>query len=130
MQNRYNLADRRAEAVLDYCEHRGIGFIPWSPLAEGRSLAAPGGPIAQAAERHQASARQIALAWLLARSPVMLPIPGTGSIAHLEQNVASVSIPLQRHEFDAIDAASGGPGGSADAQRPSRDDTPAGGGDP
>ncbi len=74
MQNRFNLADRASEEVLDYCEREGIGFIPWFPLAAGR-LAEPGGVAAEIAEAHGASTGQVALAWLLARSPVMLPIP-------------------------------------------------------
>lgn len=109
VQNRYNLADATAEDVLDYCEQHGIGFIPWSPLDAG-NLAAPGSPVANAAARHEATSGQIALAWLLHRSPVMLPIPGTGSIAHLEQNVHSASIMLTQHEFDEINTATTSPG--------------------
>jgi pyridoxine 4-dehydrogenase len=93
VQNRYNLADRSSEDVLAECERLGIGFIPWWPLAAG-SLAEPGGPVAEIAERHDATAAQVALAWLLQRSAVMLPIPGTGSVDHLEDNVAAASLEL------------------------------------
>jgi pyridoxine 4-dehydrogenase len=93
VQNRYNLADRSSEDVLAECERLEIGFIPWWPLAAG-SLAEPGGPVAEIAERHDAAAAQVALAWLLARSPVMLPIPGTGSLEHLEENVAAAQLEL------------------------------------
>ena len=87
VQNLYNLANRQSEDVLDHCEAHGIGFIPWFPLAAGK-LADPGGPLATAAERHGVSPGAVALAWLLHRSPVMLPIPGTGKVAHLEENMA------------------------------------------
>ena len=93
VQNLYNLADRSSEDVLDYCEEQGIGFIPWFPLASG-SLARPGSVLDSIAKRHGASPSQIALAWLLKRSPVMLPIPGTGKVNHLEENVAAVVIKL------------------------------------
>ena len=106
VQNLYNLTNRKAEDVLEYCEEQGIGFIPWFPLAAG-DLAKPGGPVAQAAERHGATAGQIALAWLLHRSPVMLPIPGTGSVAHLEENVAAAELQLGADELAAIEAAAG-----------------------
>ena len=88
VQNLYNLANRKSQDVLEYSEAEGIGFIPWFPLATG-DLAAPGGPLAQAAERLHAKPSQVALAWLLHRSPVMLPIPGTSKVAHLEENVAA-----------------------------------------
>src|SRR5439155_18554581 len=97
VQNRYNLEDRAAEDVLDACEERGIGFIPWFPLATG-SLARQGGPLDGIAERYDASPSQIALAWLLARSPVVLPIPGTGSVEHLEENLAAAQIELSEDE--------------------------------
>ena len=87
VQNLYNLANRKSEDVLDYCEAEGIGFIPWFPLATG-DLAQPGGPLARAAERLNATPSQVALAWLLHRSPVMLPIPGTSRVKHLEENTA------------------------------------------
>ena len=102
VQNLYNLSNRGAEDVLDYCEQQGIGFIPWFPLAAGK-LAQPGGPVAEAARAHDATPGQIALAWLLHRSPVMLPIPGTGSVAHLEENVAAAGIELTQEEIDALD---------------------------
>jgi len=104
VQNLYNLTNRGAEDVLDYCEEQGIGFIPWFPLAAGK-LARPGGAVAEAARAHDATPGQIALAWLLHRSPVMLPIPGTGSVAHLEENVAAAGIELTAEEIEAIAAA-------------------------
>lgn len=97
VQNRYNLVDRGSEAVLDYCERQGIGFIPWFPLAAGE-LAQPGGRLERIARQHGASAGQVALAWLLQRSPVMLPIPGTSNVAHLEQNVAAAGLRLSAQE--------------------------------
>jgi pyridoxine 4-dehydrogenase len=106
VQNRYNLADRDHEDVLDYCEREGIGFIPWFPLAAGK-LAAPGGPVADAAEAHDASPGQIALAWLLARSPVVLPIPGTASVAHLEENMGALEVELSDEEMERLNAAAG-----------------------
>jgi pyridoxine 4-dehydrogenase len=106
VQNLYNLANRQSEDVLDYCTEQGIGFIPWFPLAAGR-LAEPGGPVAEAAERHDATPGQVALAWLLARSPVMLPIPGTGSVEHLEENAAATDLHLDEDELEAIAAAAG-----------------------
>jgi len=93
VQNEYNLANRKSEAVLDYCEAEGIGFIPWFPLAAG-SLAKPGSVLDGIARRHAVSPSQIALAWLLKRSPVMLPIPGTGKVKHLEENVRAADIAL------------------------------------
>ena len=105
VQNRYNLEDRASEDVLAACEERGIGFIPWFPLATG-SLARPGGPLDEIAERHDATPSQIALAWLLARSPVMLPIPGTGSVEHLEENVAAAQVELSDDEVEEIGIAS------------------------
>lgn len=104
VQNFYNLINRRSEDVLDYCEVQGIGFIPWYPLADGK-LAQPGSILDMVARAHDASPSQIALAWLLKRSPVMLPIPGTSKVAHLEQNVAASSIVLAEDEFAALDAA-------------------------
>jgi pyridoxine 4-dehydrogenase len=98
VQNRYNLTDRGSEDVLDFCEREGIGFIPWFPLATG-DLARPGGSLGEIAARHDASPGQVALAWLLWRSPVMLPIPGTSSIEHLEENVAAASLELDEEEF-------------------------------
>ena len=98
VQNRYNLTDRDSEDVLDFCEREGIGFIPWFPLATG-DLARPGGPLDGIATRYGASPGQVALAWLLWRSPVMLPIPGTSSVEHLEENVAAASLELDEEEF-------------------------------
>jgi pyridoxine 4-dehydrogenase len=107
VQNRYNLDDRRSEDVLDACEEAGIGFIPWFPLATGR-LAEPGGALDRIASEHEATPAQVALAWLLARSPVMLPIPGTSSVAHFEEDVAAARIELSPDEVDAIGSASQG----------------------
>ncbi|MBX6390447.1 MAG: aldo/keto reductase [Frankia sp.] len=104
VQNRYNLADRASEEVLDYCEREGLGFIPWFPVATGR-LARPGGPLDAAAKAHGATPAQLALAWLLRRSPVMLPIPGTKSVAHIEENVAAAGITLSDEEYRALEAA-------------------------
>jgi pyridoxine 4-dehydrogenase len=104
VQNRYNLLDRHSEAVLDACEAAGIGFIPWFPLATG-DLARSGGPLDELARAHDATPGQLAIAWLLARSPVMLPIPGTASIAHLEENVAAGELTLEPSEFDRLAAA-------------------------
>jgi aryl-alcohol dehydrogenase-like predicted oxidoreductase len=106
VQNRYNLADRASEDVLDACTQRGIGFIPWFPLATGR-LAQPGGPLDDVARAHDATPSQIALAWLLGRSPMMLPIPGTSKVAHLEENLAAAQVRLDDAEVKALeDAAS------------------------
>jgi pyridoxine 4-dehydrogenase len=102
VQNRYNLVDRTSEAVLDYCEKHDIGFIPWFPLAAG-DLAKPGSLLDKIAQAHKAEPSQIALAWILKRSPVMLPIPGTSKVGHLEENVATVSITLSDEEFKALD---------------------------
>lgn len=102
VQNRYNLTDREHEDVLDACERDGIGFIPWFPLATG-DLARPGSRLDQIARAHDAAPAQIALAWLLKRSPVMLPIPGTSSVAHLEENMAAARIELSDDEFNEID---------------------------
>ncbi|QNI06570.1 oxidoreductase [Mycobacterium kubicae] len=104
VQNMYNLASRGAEKLVDAATEQGIGFIPWFPLAAG-PLAAPDGPLHQIAENHDASPSQLALAWLLKRSPVMLPIPGTSSVKHLEENVAAAEITLSDEEFDTIAAA-------------------------
>jgi pyridoxine 4-dehydrogenase len=103
VQNLFNLVTRQSELVLEYCELHGIGFIPWYPLAAG-SLAAPGGPLAKLAARLGATAPQVALAWALRRSPVMLPIPGTSSLEHLEENTAAVGIELSARDFSEIDA--------------------------
>ncbi len=102
VQNRYNLVDRGSEDVLEHCEANGIGFIPWFPLAAG-NLAKPGSLLDGIAKRHKAAPGQIALAWVLRRSKVMLPIPGTSKVAHLEENVAAVNIVLSDEEFSALD---------------------------
>ncbi|MBZ4394118.1 aldo/keto reductase [Myxococcus sp. AS-1-15] len=107
VQNRYNLTDRVHEKVLAYCEQEQLGFIPWFPLATG-GLAKPGGALDAAARKHQASPAQIALAWLLARSPVMLPIPGTSSVKHLEENLAGAELSLSKDELAAVDAQASG----------------------
>jgi pyridoxine 4-dehydrogenase len=102
VQNRYNLVTRGSEDVLLYCERRGIGFIPWFPLAAG-DLARPGSLLDTVAKRHGATPGQIALAWVLKRSTVMLPIPGTSKVSHLEENVAAVNVELSDEEFAALD---------------------------
>jgi aryl-alcohol dehydrogenase-like predicted oxidoreductase len=102
VQNRYNLADRGSDPVLDSCAKEGIGFIPWYPLAAG-DLAKPGSALAGLAAKHGATPSQLALAWLLKRSPVMLPIPGTSKVAHLEENIAAASIRLSDDEFRTLD---------------------------
>lgn len=101
VQNLYNLTNRSSEPVLDHCEKHGIGFIPWFPLAAG-NLARPGSPLDAIAHQHKASPGQIALAWLLRRSPVVLPIPGTGKVKHLEENVAAVDITLSDTDFATL----------------------------
>jgi len=103
VQNRYNLVDRKSEDVLDYCEKHRIGFIPWAPLAAG-SLAKPGSVLSKIAERLGTGPGQVALAWVLKRSPVMLPIPGTGHSAHLRENVEGASLTLSDEDFKALDA--------------------------
>jgi len=102
VQNLFNLTNRSAEALLDHCTEHGIGFIPWFPLATGK-LAESGGPLADIAQRLDASPSQVALAWLLRRSPVMLPIPGTSSVAHLEDNVAAAGLELSDSDLQALD---------------------------
>jgi pyridoxine 4-dehydrogenase len=101
VQNRFNLTDRAAADELEQCERDGIGFIPWFPLAVGR-LARPGGPLDEIAAAHDATPSQVALAWLLQRSPVMLPIPGTASVEHLEENVAAAGIELSEDELETL----------------------------
>ena len=102
VQNRFNLIDRTSEDVLNYCEKHGIGFIPWFPLASG-ALAKPGSMLDDVAKAHKATPSQIALAWVLKRSPVLLPIPGTAQVAHLEDNVAAALIKLSDEDFKALD---------------------------
>lgn len=104
VQNRFNLIDRTSEDVLNYCEKQGIGFIPWFPLAKG-ALAKPGSLLDTVAKAHKASPSQVALAWVLKRSPVTLPIPGTSQLVHLQENVAGVNVKLSDDEFAALDAA-------------------------
>jgi aryl-alcohol dehydrogenase-like predicted oxidoreductase len=101
VQNHYNMASRESDDVLDYCEKNGIGFIPWYPLAAG-DLADGGAALDRVAKAHDATHAQIALAWLLKRSPVMLPIPGTSKVKHLEQNVAAAAITLSEAEFKSL----------------------------
>lgn len=101
VQNKYNLIDREWENVLEYCERENIGFIPWFPLQTGK-LAGSGGKLAEIAKRHHAAPSQIALAWLLKRSPVMLPIPGTSKVKHLDENMAAVTIDLSDEEFRSL----------------------------
>lgn len=106
VQNLYNFANRKSEAVLDYCEQNGIGFIPWFPLAGGDLV--EGHDDAKAIlQKHNASGSQIALAWLLKRSPVMLPIPGTGKVKHLEDNVAAAAVNLSDEDFATLDGIAG-----------------------
>jgi pyridoxine 4-dehydrogenase len=101
VQNRYSLVERHSEDVLDACERLGIGFIPWFPLATG-DLARPGGPLYELARAHGDTPSQLALAWLLARSRVMLPIPGTASVQHLEENVAAADLALEPVELERL----------------------------
>ena len=106
VQNLYNLTDRSAEPLLEYSEANGIGFIPWFPLATGK-LAGSGSPLGEIAARRDVSPSQLALAWLLHRSPVMLPIPGTSTVAHVEDNIAAARIELSKDEVDELTAAAG-----------------------
>jgi aryl-alcohol dehydrogenase-like predicted oxidoreductase len=106
VQNMYNLTARKSEPLLDAVTSQGIGFIPWFPLAAG-PLAAADGPLQKIAAEHHATPSQLALAWLLKRSPVMLPIPGTSKVAHLEENVAAAEITLSDDEFETLAAAGG-----------------------
>jgi aryl-alcohol dehydrogenase-like predicted oxidoreductase len=104
VQNRYSLGDRQSEPVLEACEREGLAFLPWFPLAAGE-LARPGGALDRVAAAHGASPSQVALAWLLARSPAMLPIPGTSSVEHLEENVAAAGLRLSSDELDELGRA-------------------------
>ena len=102
VQNRYNLGDRRSEDLLDYCTEQGIAFIPWAPVDAG-TLARPGGPLEVVAKAHPGTTTgQLALAWLLRRSPVMVPIPGTSSVTHLEENLAAADVQLTDDEYEAL----------------------------
>ena len=105
VQNRYNLADRADEKLVDYCESHDIGYIPWFPLAAG-DLASPGGVADRIATAHDATASQVALAWMLMRSPVILPIPGTSKVSHLEENVAGAALKLSDAEYAMLNKAS------------------------
>jgi len=104
VQNEYNLGDRKHEDVLEYCEKNALAFIPWYPVAAGK-LAKPGGALDGAAKKYGATVSQLSLAWLLHRSPVILPIPGTSSIRHLEENVASAAVHLDEAQWKEIEAA-------------------------
>jgi pyridoxine 4-dehydrogenase len=106
VQNQYSVTDRRAQDVLAECERAGIGFVPWAPLDAG--ALDPSGPVAEIARRHDATPLQVALAWLLHASPVMLPIPGTGSLEHLEENVAAAELRLDDDELETLDALGAG----------------------
>jgi pyridoxine 4-dehydrogenase len=106
VQNRYNIEDRKSGKALVYCEREGLGFMPWFPIGGGRGLK-PENALQRAAQDHSVSVVQVALAWLLERSPVMLPIPGTSSIVHLEENVAAAKLKLTPTEWKAIDALAG-----------------------
>lgn len=105
VQNLYNVGTRDAEPVLEYCERNDLGFIPWHPMATG-DLARPGGPLEAISAEYGATPAQLALAWLLRRSPVMLPIPGTSSVAHLEENLASAEVALTDDQVEALTRAS------------------------
>ena len=107
VQNLYNLSNRQAEPLLDYCAENGIGFIPWFPLATGE-LSEAGGPLAELADATGHSPSQLAVAWLLKRSPMMLPIPGTSSVAHLEENTAAAEIELSDEDYEALAEAVAG----------------------
>ena len=107
IQNRYSLADRRHEETLAYCERRGIGFLPWYPIAAGKLLKpdhSAAQALAQAAARHEATPAQLSLAWLLHRSPLILPIPGTASVRHLEENIAAAQLKLDAEDWDELEA--------------------------
>lgn len=104
VQNRFNLTDRHSQDVLERCEELGIAFFPWAPLAAG-DLARPGGPVDRIASEHDTSPGQVALAWLIARSPVIVPIPGTSSVEHLEENLAAASVRLTDDEVAELEAA-------------------------
>ncbi len=104
VQNRYNLTDRKSEDVLDYATENGIGFIPWAPISAGE-LAQPGGPVDDAAKRLGATTSQVALAWLMRRSPVIMPIPGTSSVKHLEENMGALDLTLDDATYKELEAA-------------------------
>ncbi len=104
VQNEYNIGNRKSEKVLEYCEREGIAFIPWFPVAAGK-LAAPGGKLDEIAKKHDATVSQLSLAWLLHRSPVVLPIPGTSSVEHLEENLKAADVVLSDEEWAELEAA-------------------------
>ena len=104
VQNEYNITNRKSEEVLNYCEEHNLGFIPWFPVAAGK-LAQPGGKLDQVAKKHDATVAQLSLAWLLHRSPVMLPIPGTSSVTHLEENMKAADLTLSDAEWQDIETA-------------------------
>jgi aryl-alcohol dehydrogenase-like predicted oxidoreductase len=104
VQNEYNLGNRKSEAVLEYCEREGLAFIPWFPVAAGK-LAEPGGKLDAMAKKHGVTVAQLSLAWLLHRSPVILPIPGTSSVEHLEQNLKAADVTLTDAEWQELEAA-------------------------
>ena len=104
VQNKYNISDREHEDTLQYCEKHNIGFIPWFPVAAGK-LAQPGGKLDEAAKKHGATVSQLSLAWLLQHSPVILPIPGTSSVDHLEENVGSAAVKLEKSEWQEIESS-------------------------
>ena len=103
VQNRYSFADRESDGVVDYCEKNGFAFIPWFPLGAGKVA---GEVLNQVAKAHQATPKQVAIAWLLKRSPIMLPIPGTSSAEHLEENIAAASLQLSEREYQQLSGAS------------------------
>jgi len=103
VQNQFNIGDRKHDGTVDYCTKHKLGFIPWFPVAAGK-LAKPGGPLDKAASQHGATVSQLALAWLLHHSPVMLPIPGTSSVKHLEENTVAASVHLSEQEWAALEA--------------------------
>ncbi len=105
VQNKYNMEDREAEDVVDYCTKNKLAFIPWNPIGAGR-LAKPGGKLDEVAKRHGFTVGQLSIAWLLHRTPMMLPIAGTSTVKHLEENVAAASVKLSEAEWDEIEAAS------------------------
>ncbi len=103
VQNLYNLSERKHEDVVNYCEHNQLAFIPWYPVASGK-LAQPGGALDETAKQHNASVAQLALAWLLHRSPVIVPIPGTSSVAHLEENVAAANLNIDQNTWSSLES--------------------------
>jgi len=109
VQNRYNVADRASEEVVQECERQRLAFFPWAPIASGSDLAGRGAAVEEVADAHGATPRQVALAWLLQHSPVILPIPGTSTIAHFEENFAAARLELEEDELDALDSLTAAP---------------------